>query len=77
MIAPLARPTAVRDAFAAEAAAMKAEHDFWNQEFLDHERACPDCQRGLRCKPASFLADLADDYGKRWEWAEERSGAGR
>jgi hypothetical protein len=63
-LAPLARPSVAVDGF-------RAEHDFWHGEFIEHR--CGRCDSGGRCRVASYLADMADDYGKKVVLAEERA----
>lgn len=54
----------------AQAAYLEAEHHFWHGEWREHVQGCTACRVGLRCRTASYLADIADDYGRRWQMAE-------
>jgi hypothetical protein len=54
--------------------AFKSEHDFWHGEWREHAYSCRQCLSGRHCRTGNYLADMADDYGKKWRLAEERLG---
>jgi hypothetical protein len=65
VIAPLASPDAVAEAFRAEE---RIRHADWRR----HVRYCLRCAFGEECRTANGLADAADDAGKKVALAEAR-----
>ena len=66
MMAPLARPEVVRDAF-------KAEERQWSDMFWAHVAECQDgCDDGGCCPVGDDYAGRADVAGLNWQEADRR-----